>query len=149
MHALKPAVKTNPEPCVCSQLRRTARLVTQFYDEAIVPSGISVTQYALLARIGRTDGLSRTALAAQLGMERTTLTRNLGPLERAGLVTSKQGEDRREKFLQLTPVGRRQAAAAQARWTRAQDKMLKHLGLERWHQLLELLTLSEEVLKLS
>lgn len=84
------------EPCVCTQLRRTARLISLVYDEALAPAGVTVTQYALLARIGRTAGLSRTALAAQLGMERTTLTRNLGPLERAGFVISKPAEDRRE-----------------------------------------------------
>src|SRR4051812_31437692 len=97
--------KATPEPCICSQLRRTARMISSLYDRELAASGISVTQYALLARIGRADGLSRTTLAAQLGMDRTTLTRNLGPLERAGLVTSKSGEDRREKLLQLTSAG--------------------------------------------
>ena len=136
------------EPCVCSQLRRTARLVSLVYDEALAPAGLSVTQYALLARIGRTQGLSRTALAAQLGMERTTLTRNLSPLERAGLVISKPAEDRREKILQLTALGRKQAAAAKPRWLAAQERMLRHLGKKRWHALRDLLSASEQVLSL-
>ena len=134
------------EPCVCTQLRRASRLVSTFYDEALASSGITVTQYALLARIGRTDGLTRTALAAQLGMERTTLTRNLGPLERAGLVVSATGEDRREKLLRLTPAGRKQVARSHPRWAKAQERMLNHLSLDRWHQLRELLLLSEEIL---
>jgi DNA-binding MarR family transcriptional regulator len=118
-----------------------------FYDQALAGVGITVTQYALLARIGRTDGLSRTALAAQLGMERTTLTRNLAPLEKAGLVVSTIGEDRREKLLQLTSAGRKQAARGMPRWAKAQERMLEHLGKERWHQLRELLLLSEGILK--
>jgi DNA-binding MarR family transcriptional regulator len=134
------------EPCVCSQLRRTARLVSLFYDDALAPAGISVTQYALLARIGRVDGLSRTALAAQLGMDRTTLTRNLALLERGGLVANKRGEDRREKLLYLTASGRKQAAIASPRWYEAQEQMLKHLGKKRWHELQELLSWSEQVL---
>ena len=94
-------------PCVCSQLRRTARLVSVLYDGALEPAGVTVTQYALLARIGRADGLSRTVLAAQVGMDRTTLTRNLVPLERKGLVASKPSKDRRAKMLHLTANGKK------------------------------------------
>jgi DNA-binding MarR family transcriptional regulator len=136
------------EPCVCTQLRRTARLISLVYDEALAPTGITVTQYALLARIGRTDGLSRTALAAQLGMERTTLTRNLGPLERAGFIVNKPAEDRREKLLELTASGRKKAAETKPLWGAAQHRMLRHLGKKRWYQLRDLLLASEQVLAL-
>lgn len=135
------------EPCVCSQLRRTARLVSLFYDQALESTGLSVTQYALLARIGRANGLSRTALAAQLGMDRTTLTRNLGPLERQGLIENQAGTDRREKLLTLTEEGIKRASQAKPHWQEAQHRMIKHLGKERWHHLRELLTISEEVLE--
>lgn len=143
---MKKMAKITEEPCVCSQLRRTSRLISLVYDGALSPSGLTVTQYALLARIGRTDGLSRTSLAAQLGMDRTTLTRNLAPLERAGLVVNKPSEDRREKLLQLTAAGRKQAAAAKPLWLLAQKRMLRHLGKDRWHKLRDLLLLSEQVL---
>jgi len=133
------------EPCLCSQLRRTARLISVLYDDALTPAGISVTQYALLARVGRADGLSRTALAAQLGMDRTTLTRNLAPLERTRLVVNKPGDDRREKLLYLTAEGRKQAAAAKPGWQKAQQRMLRHLGRNRWHQLRELLLYADQI----
>lgn len=139
--------KAKEEPCVCSQVRRAARLISQFYDERLLPAGISVTQYALLARIGRSDGLSRTVLAAQLGMERTTLTRNLAPLERAGLVSNKPGEDRREKHLYLTAAGQKVAATSKPYWQNAQERMLRHLGPERWRQLQEILLHSERILE--
>jgi DNA-binding MarR family transcriptional regulator len=57
-------------------MRRATRAVSGLYDEFLAASGITVTQYALLVRIGRADGVSRTALADRLGMEPTTLTRN-------------------------------------------------------------------------
>lgn len=132
-------------PCVCSQLRRTSRLVSVLYDSTLEPAGVTVTQYAVLARIGRVDGFSRTALAAQLGMDRTTLTRNLLPLERAGLVTSKPGEDRREKLLHLTPAGKKKVTAARPYWVSAQRKILNHMGLERLRELRKLLAQTEGV----
>ncbi len=132
-------------PCVCSQLRRTARLVSGLYDEALGPAGVTVTQYALLARIGRADGLSRTALAAQLGMDRTTLTRNLLPLERDKLVTNQAGEDRREKLLHLSPAGRTKVAAARPHWLAAQRRVLDYMGLDRLEDLRKLLVQTEGV----
>lgn len=133
-------------PCVCSQLRRTARLVSVFYDKALANTGLTVTQYALLARIGRSDGLSRTMLAAQLGMDRTTLTRNLLPLERQGLVANKAGEDRREKTLHLSAAGKKKAAAARPHWLAAQRDMLEHMGEGKLQSLRRLLAQTESIL---
>ncbi|MDH3474180.1 MAG: MarR family transcriptional regulator, partial [Rhodospirillales bacterium] len=65
-------------------LRRTARRLTQAYDQALRPSGLRLTQFSVLANLTRSGGLSITDLAELLAMERTTLTRNLRPLERAG-----------------------------------------------------------------
>lgn len=130
-------------PCVCSQLRRTARLVSVYYDAALAPAGLTVTQFALLARVGRHDGLSRTVLAAQLGMDRTTLTRNLLPLERQGLILSKPGADRREKLLHLTAAGRKQHAAARPFWAAAQRGVVGHMGVDRLESLRGLLEQTE------
>jgi DNA-binding MarR family transcriptional regulator len=128
-------------PCVCTALRRAARLVSIFYDELLASSGVTLSQYTLLAHIGRQKSLSRTELAFQMGVERTTLTRNLDPLERAGLIASAPGEDRREKLLSLTETGRNKVDATRPHWIDAQRKMVRHLGKRRWkhlHQLLEL-----------
>ena len=133
-------------PCICGRLRRTARIVSAFYDEVLAPSGLTVTQYALLARIGRTRTLSRTELAAQMGMERTTLTRNLAPLERDGFVANVTGDDRREKLLSLTESGRQQVEFTYPQWLEAQRRMVHHLGKRRWKQLHALLEQSEGIL---
>ena len=81
-----PSYSSEYGPCACSQLRRTARKLSALYDQTLAPAGITVTQYALLVNVARAGKISRTALAAQLGMDRTTLTRNLMPLEKAGFV---------------------------------------------------------------
>jgi DNA-binding MarR family transcriptional regulator len=133
------------ESCFCSQLRRTARLISILYDDALAPAGVTVTQYTLLAKIGRADGLSRTALAGELGMDRTTLTRNLAPLEKARLIANNSGEDRREKLLRLTADGRKRLASAKPRWREAQEQMLSHLGANRWRHLQELLLYTDQV----
>lgn len=142
-------------PCVCSQLRRTSRLVSVFYDTALAEAGVTVTQYAILARIGRAKGeigangltgLSRTALAAQLGMDRTTLTRNLLPLERQGLITNKPGEDRREKLLHLTAAGKKKITTARPHWLAAQREILARMGPSRLNTLRDLLQATEAAL---
>jgi len=131
---------SQPAPrCVCTQLRRASRLVSNFYDEQLAPAGLTVTQYALLARIDRAAGMTRSALAAQLGMDRTTLTRNLGPLERAGLVQSQIGEDRREKTLGITNAGRKRLVEAEPLWSKAQERTVARLRQTGWRQLQALL----------
>lgn len=123
-------------------LRRATRVVTAAYDRALAHTGITVTQYAILVRIGRSDGrrVTRTELAAQMAMDRTTFTRNLGPMERRGWVRSSAGEDdRRRKALELTAEGRKLVEAAYPVWREAQREMVARLGTERWQELRMLL----------
>jgi DNA-binding MarR family transcriptional regulator len=94
-------------PCVCSQIRRTARRVSSLYDRLLASAGLTITQHALLANIARAGKMGRSALAVPLGMDRTTLTRNLKPLEAAKLVLPAESEDRRERLLRLSPEGSR------------------------------------------
>jgi DNA-binding MarR family transcriptional regulator len=122
-------------PCACSQLRRTSRAVSTLYDEFLSSSGLTVTQYALLASIGRAERISRTALAAKLGMERTTLTRNLRPLEREGLVGEKPGSDRRERVLQLTASGQKRLDRSFPLWEAAQRAFFAEFGQDRFEEL--------------
>src|SRR5260370_29035729 len=94
-------------PCACSEVRRIARKLTSLYDEGLAPAEMTITQYSLLANIGRTGQLSHTLLADKLGMDRTTLTRNLRPLIKAQWVAITSGEDRRQHLLQLTAAGKK------------------------------------------
>ena len=69
-------------PCACSQVRRLARKLSSLYDALLSPEDLTITQYSLLADIERAGQLSHAVLAEKVGMDRTTLTRNLRPLTR-------------------------------------------------------------------
>ena len=115
-------------PCSCTGLRRASRAVTAFYDGMLAPAGLTVTQYAILVNVARAGVISRTELAARLGMDRTTATRNLRPLEREGLLTDQAGEDRRERAVALTAAGRRRMEKGFVLWERAQTAFAEALG---------------------
>ena len=115
-------------PCICSQVRKLARKLSSLYDTVLAPEKLTVTQYSLLANIARAGQLLHTVLAEKVGMERTTLTRNLRPLTRAKLVVATAGLDRRQRFLQLTTAGRRKLIRCLPLWEKAQRQFLSHIG---------------------
>jgi DNA-binding MarR family transcriptional regulator len=115
-------------PCVCSQLRRTARKVSALYDHALAAAGLTVTQHALLVNIARAGEVSRSSLAARLGMDRTTLTRDLKPLEKANLVAAAESADRRERLLRLSPEGRRRLRRSYECWEKTQREFTSSIG---------------------
>jgi DNA-binding MarR family transcriptional regulator len=126
------AISTNPADCNCLALRQATRHVTQFYDQWLTPVGVRATQYSILARLNRKGPLTINALAAELVMDRTTLGRNIRPLQRDGLVAIGAGEtDRRRKELRLTPAGSSRFAAAQKEWTKAQADFERAFGARR------------------
>ncbi len=97
---------TNPAGCNCLALRQAARHVSQFYDQFLAPSGLRTTQYSILARLQRKGAMTINALSADLVTDRTTLGRNLLPLEREGLIAIAPGRiDRRSKEVRLTSAG--------------------------------------------
>ncbi|MEO8663544.1 MAG: MarR family winged helix-turn-helix transcriptional regulator [Bryobacteraceae bacterium] len=130
--------------CVCTAMRRATRSITAVYDKALAAVGLSVTQYAVLVRAGRTDGTRHSALAEAMGMDRTTLTRALQPLERMGLLEVAAGEDRRERVIRVTRTGRARAEAAYPLWEAAQKEMLARLGDRGWSEMRGLLTAVEK-----
>jgi len=95
-------------PCASANLRRAARVVTQFYEEALRPTGMRSTQFTLLQALTHAPGISQKQLAELLGMDSTTLTRTLALLRKRGWLTSTAGDDRRELRLALTLAGRRE-----------------------------------------
>jgi DNA-binding MarR family transcriptional regulator len=113
--------------CACFAVRRAARVVTQHYDRALRPSGLRATQFTLLTILALGGPLALSRVADRLGMERTTLTRNLRPLLANGLVTVQHGDDRRVRTIAITPKGRRTALAALPDWRRAQRAIAAHL----------------------
>ncbi len=123
--------------CLCLNLRRGARLLTQAYDDALRPSGLKITQFQLLAAVDRFVSTPLNPLADFMGMDRTTLTRNLAVLERDGLVSVERGEeDRREHWVTMTPAGRAALERATPEWQTAQRAALDVLGRSEWQRLL-------------
>ena len=93
-------------PCACSTLRRAARAVTAAYDAALAPSGLRITQFGILRKLAHFGPLPVTRLAAEAALDRSTMGRNLNPLERRGLVRIKVGNaDQRERVAYLTAAG--------------------------------------------
>jgi DNA-binding MarR family transcriptional regulator len=131
---------TNPAACNCLALRKAARHVTQFYDQFLAPSGLRSTQYSILARLQRKGAMTINALAAELVMDRTTLGRNILPLQRDGLVSVGPGKsDRRARDLRLTPAGIARFRAGRKGWEKAQARFEKSFGAVRAKDLRTLL----------
>ncbi len=130
------ATTDTPQACLCFNLRKAARAVTQLYDAALEPAGLRATQFSLLAVLDRRDAVTITDLARAMVMDRTTLTRNLRPLEKQGLVAIAPGDDRRTREVSLTRHGRQALKHATPRWRHAQTGMLDALGDRRARHLL-------------
>ena len=135
--------------CACAQLRRTARRISSFYDAILKPARLTNTQYSLLVTIGRSGQISRTALADRLGMDRTTLTRNLRPIEMEGLVDSMKSEDRRERLLTLSPAGIQRLRQSYVLWEEAQRAVTKTIGKDNLEQLRNALSSAEQAIELA
>ena len=118
--------------CNCLALRQAARHVTQFYDQCLAEAGLRTTQFSILARLKRLGPLTINALARELVMDRTTLGRNMLPLEREGLIAIEDGApDRRSKVLRLTKAGSGRVRAARKLWGEAQTRFEKSFGAQR------------------
>src|SRR5262245_58042701 len=131
---------SRPESCTCLAVRQAARHVTQFYDQFLAPSGLRTTQFSILAKLRRLGPITINALAADLVMDRTTLGRNILPLERDGLITiAPSSSDRRSKELHLTKAGEKRLEAARPGWTKAQARFESTFGSKRTSELRALL----------
>ena len=115
--------------CIAQTLRRAARAATRRYEAALRPLGLTIGQFTLLAALDRPEPMPRGVLADALGMDRTTLTRDVAPLERRGLVLSApMKDDGRARGLSLTPTGRGLLAGAAPAWAAAQARAEADLG---------------------
>ena len=117
--------------CSCFLLRKLTRRVTQAYDRVLAEAGLTITQYSLLAHLARGEGASVSALAARMGMDRTTLVRNLKPLEAAGWVRYGERRAGKRAALELSAAGRARLRAAAPLWERAQNDLEALLGTKR------------------
>jgi DNA-binding MarR family transcriptional regulator len=125
-----------PENCVCFNLRWVTRAVTQFYDAEMRRHGIRPTQGSILESLKTKDSWHMAELSDWLGMERTTLVRNLRPLQRDGLVQINGGGRGRLVELAITAKGRKQIEKLAPAWKSAQRAAVKTLGEKRWSAIL-------------
>jgi DNA-binding MarR family transcriptional regulator len=121
-----------PGACNCLAVRQAARHITQLYDHFLVPVGLRTTQYSILATLQSKGPMTINALAQALVMDRTTLGRNILPLQRQRLVSIAKGSvDRRSKELRLTDTGVERLRAGAKCWSKAQARFDDAFGSGR------------------
>lgn len=124
------------DSCTCSELRRAARAVTLLYDNAFRSSGLLSTQLGVLHVIYKSDSIRISHLAKELGMDRTTLTRNLSVLQRQGFIKISSGKDNRTRIVTITNKGRTTIAKAIPLWNDVQNKVKEQMGETLWNELM-------------
>lgn len=133
--------------CVGANIRRTDRAITQFYDAILAPSGMTAPQFGLLTMLAEVAPIMINRLAEVLSMDRTTLTRNLGPLTKQHLVSVEEGKDRRMRIVKLTAEGDQAIRRAWPLWQEAQSRIEQAFGRERVNALLAELAAVRELTK--
>jgi DNA-binding MarR family transcriptional regulator len=119
--------------CACSSLRHASRAVTQHYERHFRGSGLRATQFTILATLAQTGPLSISELSDQLGLDRTTLSRNLRLIEDKGWIAPLGHDDQRVRKMALTPKGMKKASVALVFWKRADtsvESVLRRFGLQ-------------------
>ena len=117
--------------CSCNMMRKSARKITQFYENNLREAGIKPTQFSILATLANTGPIQLTQLADRLVLERTSLTRNLNVLERNTWIDIQPGEeDLRQRVVSLTRNGYKQLDCAIPYWQKAQKAIAKDMGQE-------------------
>ena len=126
--------------CNCLALRQASRTITAAYDQALAEAGLRVTQFSILLKLSHLGPMTVNQMADELVMDRTTLTRNLKPLERDALVQSGPSEqDRRERVIALSAAGKEKVKAAMPLWRKVQKSFEQRFGAERARDLRTLL----------
>ena len=126
--------------CNCFAVRSAARHVTQLYDQFLAPSGLRGNQFSILAKLDRLGPMTINALAEAIVTDRTTLGRNIKPLQRDGLITiGASAGDRRAKELHLTKAGTKRLDAARKAWAQAQTRFENTFGAKRAASLRDML----------
>ena len=121
--------------CACFQARSAARAITDLYDRTLEPSGLRLTQVAILGAVQARANITMQELATQLGLDPSTMTRTLRPLEDGGWIRTRAGGDKRAKELELTSTGRAKLRECGALWADAQRDLRETLGAAKFDRL--------------
>jgi DNA-binding MarR family transcriptional regulator len=113
-------------------------MFSQHYDEALSSLGLTITQFTILQALSLAGEVSQGRLGEILAMDSTTLTRTLGIMSRRGLIAKRHGNDRRQRQLSLSAVGKTEFGRALPHWHAAQALLRERLGEKRWSNLTHL-----------
>lgn len=125
-------------PCVCATLRRATRVVTQLYEEAFRPLGITAPQYTVMAVLTAFGEMTHSRLGELLATDATTLTRILQLMTRKGWLRTATGTDRRQRLISLTPAGIALFEQAKPVWQQVQGRLQQAYGTGDWGRMLTL-----------
>jgi DNA-binding MarR family transcriptional regulator len=128
-----------PTHCLCTKLRRASRGVTRLYDEALADVGLNAAQFSLLRYLQRLGQPSISELAEAMGLDRSTLGRNLRVVEGRGLLQLAGGTDQRSRKVVLTDAGVRVLEQGAPLWQQAQEQLALRLGADKRAELMALL----------
>lgn len=131
--------------CFCTKLRRTARIITALYDDALSPAGLTAAQFSLIRVISRIKQPTISAIAEATGLDRSTLGRNLRVLERGGLVSLGPGRDERTRVVEISEEGWRRMAMATPLWEDVQGRIAAQIDPGTREKALELLGALEQL----
>ena len=120
-----------PQGCTNFKTRQLARVLSRHYDAELARAGLKTTQYSLLTHVLRLGPLAPGDLARHMGLDASTLTRNLQPLLTAGWLLQEAGADARSRSISITPAGRDKQSEARRHWKAAQQAVNAALGVER------------------
>jgi DNA-binding MarR family transcriptional regulator len=132
---------------MCANFRRTARALTQMYEEALRPLGLRATQLTILQVLSRAGEVSQGRLGGMLAMDSTSLTRTLAIMARKGWIGEQRGEDRRERRIRLSAAGEAKLKRALPVWDKVQSRLRGKLGKREWGSLLQLTHHVTEIVK--
>lgn len=142
---ISPAQKHDLQYCACFNIRKSARVITQLYDTVMQPVELRATQFSILAVLSAQSGITLTDLARLLMMDRTTLTRNLQPLEKQRLIKTRPGHDKRTRLIDLTRKGTNRLQKAIPLWKQAQKQITDCMGNRRFNDFLSELNFVEKI----
>jgi len=145
MVSLTPEFFNIPALCPALNIREASRTITQLYDKILKPSGLQITQFAVLIQVFILDSPSISQLAKGLVMDRTTLTRGLKPLESEGLIKIVSGNDKRTHFVKLTPKGKSALEKILPYWEKARTVVSEEFGQKQLDGLLKYLASVKEI----
>ena len=125
------AKKTEPKGCTSFKTRQLARLLSRQYDAEIAKAGLKGTQFSMLCSVPREGSITPGELAQTMGLDASTVTRNLQPLVEAGWLVLEAGNDARSRHVRITAQGYSKLVEAASHWELAQQSINSRLGVER------------------